>query len=143
MSAESLAAALASLPHGPEFRFVDELTALEPGKSARGRFSLKGSEAFLAGHFPGQPIMPGVLLIEAIAQLAGIVAQTDPAHGPLANLRLTAVRQAKIFRAAAPAEVLELTAEITGRLGTLIQASGRVTAQESVVAEAQVVLSGG
>lgn len=138
-----LPAALASLPHGPEFRFVDEIIALEPGKSATGRFTLKGTEPFLAGHFPGQPIMPAVLLIEAIAQVAGIAAQTDPQLGALSSLRLTAVRNTKIFRAAPPGEALEISVEISGRLGNLIQATGRVSTGGTPVAESQIVLSGG
>lgn len=137
----SHAAALATLPHGPEFRFVDEIVALNPGQSATGRFALKGTEPFLAGHFPGQPIMPAVLLIESIAQLAGIAAQTDPMHGALPNLRLTAVRNTKIFRATHPHEPLEITVEISGRLGHLIQATGRVSSSGTLVAEAQIVLS--
>ncbi len=136
-------AALASLPHGPEFRFVDEIIALEPGSSATGRFTLKGDEAFLAGHFPTQPIMPAVLLIEAVAQVAGIAAQTDPEVGAMPNLRLTAVRGTKIFRAAAPGETLEIRVEISGRLGNLIQATGWVSCAGVAVAESQVVLSGG
>ena len=141
-SSPSFSAALASLPHGPEFRFVDEIIALAPGKSATGRFTMKGDEAFLVGHFPGQPIMPAVLLIEAVAQVAGIAAQTDPRLGALPNLRLTAVRNTKIVRAASPGEELEITAEINGRLGNLIQATGRVSASGSPVAESQIVLSG-
>ncbi len=136
-------AALASLPHGPEFRFVDTLTALDPGRSAVARYTLKGSEPFLAGHFPSSPIMPAVILVEAIAQLAGIAAQTDPANGALPNLRLSAIRNAKIFAAVQPGTEMEISAEITGRLGNLIQASGRVTAERKTIAEAQVVLSGG
>ena len=136
-------AALTSLPHGPEFRFVDEIIALKPGRSATGHYVLKGTEAFLAGHFPNQPIMPAVLLIEAIAQVAGIAAQTDPAIGALPNLRLTAVRSTKIFRAAEPGEILEISAEISGRLGNLIQATGRVISACNPVAESQIVLSGG
>lgn len=138
-----LTAALASLPHGPEFRFVDEVIALDPGKSATGRYTLGGTEAFLVGHFPGQPIMPAVLLIEAVAQVAGIAAQTDPQLGALPNLRLTAVRNTKIFRAALPGESLEISVEISGRLGNLIQATGRVSSNGTSVAESQIVLSGG
>lgn len=138
----SHAAALATLPHGPEFRFVDEIVALSPGQTATGRFTLKGTEPFLAGHFPGQPIMPAVMLIEAIAQLAGIAAQTDLVHGALPDLRLTAVRNTKIFRATHPHEPLEITVEISGRLGNLVQAAGRVWSGGTLVAEAQIVLSG-
>ena len=139
----SFADALSSLPHGPEFRFVDDLTALDPGKSATGVYRITGAEAFLPGHFPGQPIMPAVLLIESIAQVAGIAAQTDLVHGSLPNLRLTAVRGVKILGAATPGESLEIQADILGRLGNLIQAQGRVTVAGRTLAEGQVTLSGG
>lgn len=142
-SPADLQSALATLPHGPEFRFIDELTALEPGKSATGVFALKGNEAFLAGHFPGQPIMPAVLQIEAIAQMAGIAAQTHPEIPVLPNMRLTAVRSTKIFRSTMPGETLEIRAEISGRMGNLVQATGRITTSGEPVCEAQVVLSGG
>ncbi len=141
--ANLLAAALASLPHGREFRFVDEVIALEPGNQATGRYTLTGEAAFLAGHFPGRPLLPGVLMIEAIAQLAGITAQSDPKHPPLADLRLTAVRQCKILGTIGPNQCLRLETTILGRLGNLVQASGRVfNEQETLLAEAQVTLSG-
>lgn len=73
-----LVQALRALPHGPEFRFLDRLLALDPGRSGRAEYTLRGDEPFLRGHFPGQPLLPGVLLIEAAAQLAGVVAQSDP-----------------------------------------------------------------
>ncbi len=139
----SLKQALASLPHGPAFRFVDELERLEPGIRATGRYTLPAQAAFLAGHFPGRPLLPGVIMIEALAQLAGIIAQTDPAHPPSPDLRLTAVRQCKIFGTIEPGDSMRLEAEVSGRLGPLIQASGRVLMDDgSVLAEAQVTLSG-
>lgn len=137
-----LSDALASLPHGPEFRFVDELTALEPGVSATGRYRLRGTEAFLAGHFPGQPIMPAVLLVEAIAQMAGIAAQSDPVIGALKNLRLTAIRSVKVMGAIEPGQTIEISASIQGRLGGLIQGQGRITVDGKALAEGQITLSG-
>ncbi|RYD41194.1 MAG: beta-hydroxyacyl-ACP dehydratase, partial [Verrucomicrobiaceae bacterium] len=119
--------ALAALPHGSEFRFVDAIETLDPGKSATARYLVRGDEAFLAGHFPGNPLMPGVILIEAIAQLGGVVAQSDPAIAPLENLLLTGVRGAKILGAAKPGETLTLKAEVEGRLGGMIQISGEVS----------------
>lgn len=139
----SLSAALAALPHGPEFRFVDELTELESGKQGRGTYRIKGDESFLAGHFPGQPMMPGVILIEAIAQLGGVVVQSDPSQAPLHDLRLTAVRAAKILGAAVPGQVLEISAAIEGRLGGLVQISGEVKVDGLLLATAKVTLSGG
>lgn len=133
---------LAALPHGPEFRFVDSLDSLDPGKSAIGRYRVRGDEPFLAGHFPGNPLMPGVVLIEAIAQLGGVVAQSDPAIPPLENLLLTGVRGAKILGAAVPGEVLTLKAEVEGRLGGMIQVSGEVSVGDRPLATAKIMLSG-
>src|SRR5579859_4874411 len=117
-----LANALALLPHGAEFRFLDRLTSLEPGKMGVGEYTVRGDEPFLRGHFPGQPIFPGVLLAEAAAQLAGVVAQSDPQIAPLPDLRLTALRAVKILGTARPGDVIRLEANITGRLGNLVQA---------------------
>jgi 3-hydroxyacyl-[acyl-carrier-protein] dehydratase len=138
----SLTAALAALPHGPEFRFLDRLTALDPGRSGAAEFRLRGDEAFLRGHFPGDPLMPGVLLLEAAAQLAGVVAQSDPAIPPLAGLKLTALRQAKILGSARPGQTVHLTAKIDGRMGPLIQASAEARVEGTVVLQAAVTLSG-
>ena len=60
------------LPHRPPFLFVDEVTRLEPGTSATGTWALSGEEWFFAGHFPGRPTLPGVLMCEAIAQVGAI-----------------------------------------------------------------------
>lgn len=139
---DPLEKALIALPHGPEFRFIDELTALEPGKTAAGTYRVRGDESFLAGHFPEHPITPGVILIEAAAQLAGIVAQSDPDHEPLEDLRLTAVRQAKILGAASPGETLEISAEISGRMGPMVQADCSVTSNGENLLTTAIVLSG-
>src|SRR6266404_560414 len=104
--------ALASLPHGAEFRFVDRLISLEPGKSGVGEYTIRGDEPFLRGHFPGQPLFPGVLLVEAAAQLAGTIAQSDPQIAPLPGLKLTALSKVKILGSAKPGDVLQLEARI-------------------------------
>jgi len=142
MPPTGLSTALASLPHGPEFRFIDALTELEGGKRGRGTYTLRGDEPFLAGHFPGSPMIPGVILIEALAQLGGIVTQTDPEIPAMGDLRLTAVRSAKILGSATPGETLTIDAEVGGRLGNLVQVTGTVTAGDTVVLKAQVTLSG-
>lgn len=134
--------ALRHLPHGREFRFVDRLTELEPGQRGAGEYLVRGDEDFLKGHFPGQPLVPGVILVEAVAQLAGIVAQCDPSVPPMLGLKLTAIRAAKILGTAAPGETLLLRAEITGRMGNLVQAKGSVEVNGLVLLQADVVLAG-
>lgn len=135
-------AALQSLPHGPSFRFVDEVVSLEPGREACGTYQIRGSEAFLSGHFPGNPMMPGVVLIEAIAQLGGIMIQTDPEIGVMSDLRLTGIRAAKILGAAVPGDVLEIRVRLEGRLGNLAQVEGSVTGPQGILATARISLSG-
>ncbi len=136
--------ALAALPHGPGFRFLDQLNTLELGQWGEGVYRVPEPDAapFLAAHFPGDPILPGVLLVEAAAQLAGTVAQSDPNVKPLKSLRLTAMRGIKILGTARPGEVLVLEARIVGRIGGLIQAQvqGRVGQQQ--VLSGEVTLSG-
>ena len=141
MTNDNQNAMLHSLPHGPEFRFVQTLTALDPGVSGRGTCTLTGDEDFLKGHFPGDPIMPGVLMVEAIAQLAGIVFQSAVQVTDRRPLLLTAVRGAKIKGTARPGETMTLQCEIVGQLGNLIQAKGSVTVGENPIAESQITLS--
>lgn len=134
--------ALRHLPHGPEFRFLDRITALSPGQSGQGEYTVRGDEPFLRGHFPGQPLLPGVLLVEAAAQLAGTVAQSDPKIPPLAGLKLTAIRGAKILGTAAPGQHVNLEARIAGRLGNLIQAHATATVRGQVILQVELTLSG-
>ena len=65
------------LPHRPPFLFVDTIDELVPGRSARGRWHLTGDEWFFAGHFPGRPTLPGVLMCEAIAQVGALAVLSD------------------------------------------------------------------
>jgi 3-hydroxyacyl-[acyl-carrier-protein] dehydratase len=142
LNADLLTKALVHLPHGAEFRFLDKLTALDPGQSGAGEYFLRGDEPFLRGHFPGQPLMPGVLLVEAAAQLAGTIAQSNPIIAPLKNLKLTAIRGAKILGAAVPGKTIQLEAKIVGRMGNLVQAQATARVDGRLILQAEVVLSG-
>ena len=68
---------VALLPHGPEFRFVDAVEAFEPGSTITARYRVTGDEPFLAGHFPGNPVFPGVIQLEALAQAGAIAVLAD------------------------------------------------------------------
>ncbi len=139
---EPLATALSRLPHGPEFRFVDRVVELVPGQSAVGEYTVRGDEPFLRGHFPGQPLFPGVLLAEAAAQLAGAMAQSDPNIPPLQNLRLTALRGVKILGTARPGETIRIEAILAGRMAGLIQAQVKVSLGKTLVLSGELTLSG-
>jgi 3-hydroxyacyl-[acyl-carrier-protein] dehydratase len=134
--------ALEALPHGPEFRFLDRLVRLEPGKAGAGEYTVRTEDHFLKGHFPGNPLFPGVLLVEAAAQLAGTVAQSDPEFLPMPGLKLTAMKGVKIYGSAKPGEVIQLEAYITGRLGNLVQARTMAFVQKQMVLQAEITLSG-
>jgi 3-hydroxyacyl-[acyl-carrier-protein] dehydratase len=137
-----LSEALRRLPHGPEFRFVDRLLELEPGVRGVGEYRVRGDEPFLKGHFPGEPLMPGVLLVEAAAQLAGVVAQSDPNIPPLTSLKLTALRNVKILGTAKPGETIQIRAQISGRMGGLVQASAEAFVTERKLLSVDLTLSG-
>jgi 3-hydroxyacyl-[acyl-carrier-protein] dehydratase len=142
MNPEDLQQTLNLLPHGAEFRFIDRLTKLHPGQSGEGEYKVRSDEPFLRGHFPSEPIFPGVLLVEAAAQLAGVVAQSDLKIPPLKNLKLTALRNVKILGTAKPGEIILLEAQITGRLGNLIQAQATAKVGEKIVLTAELTLGG-
>jgi 3-hydroxyacyl-[acyl-carrier-protein] dehydratase len=133
---------LQSLPHGPEFRFLGKMLGLEPGISGTASYTISGEEPFLKGHFPGRPLWPGVIMIEAIAQLGGVIAQSDPVHTKLDDVRLTSVKNAKILGSCPPGTTLTIAATVEGRMGNLIQIKGTVANGETILAQAIVMLSG-
>src|ERR1700756_4893876 len=94
------------LPHRPPFIFIDEVTSIEAGRNAKAGKGFSSQEPFLEGHFPGNPIIPGVLITEALAQTAGIAI-----GGPGRMYLLTAVRAMKFLRPVKPEEPIDLFAE--------------------------------
>jgi 3-hydroxyacyl-[acyl-carrier-protein] dehydratase len=124
------------LPHRDPFIFIDEVLELIPGESARGRKVFPASEPFFRGHFPGQPIVPGVLLTEALAQTAGIAASQ-----PGTAFRLSAIRGMKFLSAVGPEQEVLLSARKVGMAGPLWQFEVSAQVEGRAVAEGVVVLS--
>jgi 3-hydroxyacyl-[acyl-carrier-protein] dehydratase len=111
------------LPHRPPFLFVDEILALVPGESARARWRVDPDAAFFAGHFPGNPILPGVIIVEALAQTGALAALADPeSAGRLALFG--GIGQARFRRVVRPGEELHLETVLTRRRGPLGQGKG-------------------
>ncbi len=142
ISIDPAKSALEKLPHGPEFRFVDRVIEVDPGVRGVGLYTVRGDEVFLRGHFPGEPMMPGVLIIEAVAQLAGVVAQCDRRQQPLDGLKLTAVRAIKILGTARPGERITLRATVLARMGGLLQARVDASVGDRVVLQGEITLAG-
>ena len=129
---------LARLPHQPPFRFVTKVTDVRPGDSAEGIWSVAGNEAFFAGHFPGRPLVPGVLLIEALAQLSGIAGPTVSATGEEeGKLAHADVRFDEPI--APPADIL-LKSKLARVMGALQQYSVEASAKGVVAARGSLTL---
>jgi 3-hydroxyacyl-[acyl-carrier-protein] dehydratase len=136
---------LDQLPHQPPMRLIEAVIAVDPGVSASGQRVTAPQDFYFQGHFPGQPIVPAVILVEMLAQIGGIaaasaVAATDDVP-PLA-LRVAALGAFKFPSAAGAGALLEAHARVAGRLGRLIKIEGEVTADGVVVAAGSLTLAG-
>lgn len=129
------------LPHRPPFVFVRELVKCDPGVSAEAVTSFVAGDPIFAGHFPGNPLVPGVILTEALAQTAGIAVAAGYSESAKPMFLLSAIRSMKFFRAVRPGERIDLRAEKLAHVGDLVQFKVEASVSGVQVAEGQLVLS--
>jgi 3-hydroxyacyl-[acyl-carrier-protein] dehydratase len=132
---------LSSLPHAPPFVFVREVTSCEAGRSVEARTSFDADDPMFAGHFPGNPLVPGVILTEALAQAAGIAAGSGHPETARPMFLLSAIRTMKFFKAVRPEEAIDLRAEKLGEVEGMVQFKVAARVNGALVAEGQLVLS--
>ena len=129
------------LPHGPPFLFVRQLLSGDPGHAAECSTVFPDDDPIFAGHFPGNPIVPGVILTEALAQTAGIAAATGFPEDARPLFLLSAIKEMKFFGAVRPASEIRLRANKVARVGNLWQFKVAATSSGKTVAEGRLVLS--
>jgi 3-hydroxyacyl-[acyl-carrier-protein] dehydratase len=126
------------LPHRPPFLFVDEVIALEPGVSARAMWTLTGDEWFFAGHFPGRPTLPGVLMCEAIAQVGAIAVLTDERFAGKLPL-FGGLDGARFRRQVGPGDTLTLEVALGRMSARAGKGSGRALLGDDVACECELL----
>lgn len=131
------------LPHRFPFLMVDRIIEMEPEKRVVGIKNVTANEPFFRGHFPGNPIMPGVLVIEAMAQVGGVLACLS-VHGPMDKERQTPVffmsmDKVKFRKPVVPGDQLRLEADALRTGSSIWKMAGKAFVGNTLVAEAELV----
>ena len=128
------------IPHRYPFLLIDRVLEMEPGKKGVGIKNVSINEPFFPGHFPGTPIMPGVLIVEAMAQLGAVIVLSLPENqGKLAYF--AGIDGMRFRRQVVPGDQLHLEVEITKMRGSLGKGIARALVEGEVAAEGKIMFA--
>jgi len=130
------------LPHRYPFVMVDRIVSIQPGKEIIGLKNVTINEPFFQGHFPGNPIMPGVLIVEAMAQAGGVLAfLSNPQHIGKNLIYFLAIDKVKFRKPVIPGDQLILELTVLRRGERVWKMQGKAFVRENLVAEADLTAS--
>ena len=129
------------LPHRYPFLLVDRITALERGKSITGIKNVTFNEPFFQGHFPGEPVMPGVLILEAMAQVGGILACLSDTEMIGRLVYFVGVDKARFRRVIRPGDQLVMQLTLIKQKGKLSKMEAKAFVDEQLATEAELMAS--